>query len=75
MIRGESSEGTLMYHDEARSVPCGGEPGRGGGSGWMPLSNRAALAATPHPGPPPQGGREDRKLGEPLYLFTRLPSK
>ena len=71
MIRGQSSEGTRTYQDEARSLPpCGGGLGRGVGSAWTPLSNRAAPVATPHP-----GGREDRKGCASLYLFTRWPSE
>jgi len=73
MIRGQSRDGTLRYQDGARSLPpCEGGLGRGVGSAWTPLSNRAAPVATPHPGPPPQGGREDQKRCAWLYLFTRL---
>ena len=68
MIRGQSRDGTLRYQDGARSLPpCEGGLGRGVGSAWTPLSNRAAPVATPHP-----GGREDRKRCASLYLFTRL---
>src|ERR1700722_4825968 len=56
-LRSGAMSGKVMW--TFRSLPpCGGGLGGGGGGGGGGGATSAGLAATPHPNPPPQGGRE-----------------